>query len=94
MDRDHNIASEDTADEGVDPLLTRVASRLLGTHRADLGDPARCAHPRCRRPYPCRTALLAREALSQAAGWATAGRLGTDEGASGLIGAAAGDGAP
>jgi hypothetical protein len=51
----------------VEPLLARVAGRLLASHRPDPAQPGRCAHPRCRRPYPCATVAVATEAATQAA---------------------------
>ncbi|MGA8116741.1 MAG: hypothetical protein WCA46_24160 [Actinocatenispora sp.] len=105
MDRDPNDDDPNdpllpAAPGGADPLLTRVASRLLRTHRADPAHPARCAYPRCHRPYPCDTARLAVEAMTQARCWVGAEQAepavpepAVPGPAAGLIGAAAGDGA-
>lgn len=65
----------DPSSTPVDPVLARVAGRLLATHRPDPDRPDRCAHPRCRRPYPCGFARVATEASEQAgAGAVPAGR--------------------
>lgn len=50
------------------PLLSGVAGKLLRGHHPDPADPGRCAHPRCRKAYPCPNARVAAEAAAQAAG--------------------------
>ncbi len=52
--------------QSANPLLSDVATRLLRSHHPDEANPDRCAHPRCRRPYPCETARVATEATRQA----------------------------
>ncbi len=86
VDLDAHLRPVERGPDDIDPLLIRVARRLLSVHRPNIDDPGHCAHARCRQPYPCGLARLAAEAIGQAGGSCA---TGTE-----LVGAAPGDGAP